>query len=154
MIFLLFGPLAGLGTYLRADRQRSRCGALLLSCVVGVLATTILFLHHFPQHAADAKHGKRTPIVRLGPEGAGRLVPWLLGLAATRSCSPRSRAARCRPSALAFFSTAPLALRAARTALANADDARAMTRAFSQTMGFALGGGLALAGGLAAASLL
>ena len=46
--------------------------------MVGLLAMAILFLHHFPQYEADRKHGKKTPIVRLGPQAAGRWVPWIL----------------------------------------------------------------------------
>lgn len=146
VIFLLFGPLAGLGTFY-VQTGGVNAGAVLLSCAVGVLATTILFLHHFPQHAADAKHGKRTPIVRLGPKSAGRLVPWLLaapyGLvlaAVALGLLP--------PFALVFFATAPLALAVARTALRRADDVRAMTGAVAQALGVDFFGGLLLAAGL------
>ena len=152
VIFLLFGPLAGLGTYY-VQTGTFTLPALLLSCVVGLLDTAILFLHHFPQREADAKHGKRTPIVRLGAEGAARLVPWLLGLPFALVIASVALGA-VSPAALAFLLAAPLALRAVRTALAYAADPRQMMRAFAQTMSFALGGGLALAGGLAAASFL
>jgi len=152
VIFLLFGPLAGLGTYY-VQTGAFTLPAFLLSCVVGLLDTAILFLHHFPQREADAKHGKQTPIVRLGAPGAARLVPWLLGLPFALVIV--AVALRAIPlAALAFLAAAPLALRASRTALAQAGDARGMTVAFGQTMGFALGGGLALAAGLAAASFL
>lgn len=151
VIFLLFGPLAGLGTYY-AQTGRFSLAALLLSCVVGLLDTAILFLHHFPQREADAKHGKRTPVVRLGAQAAARLVPWLLGLPFALVIASVALGA-VPPAALAFLLSAPLALRAVRTALAQAADPRQMMRAFAQTMRFALGGGLALAGGLAAASL-
>jgi 1,4-dihydroxy-2-naphthoate octaprenyltransferase len=152
VIFLLFGPLAGLGTYY-VQTGTFTLTALLLACVVGLLDTAILFLHHFPQREADAKHGKRTPIVRLGAVGAARLVPWLLGLPFALVVA--SVALGVLPlAALAFLLSAPLALRAVRTALAHATEPRQMMRAFSQTMSFALGGGLTLAAGLAAASLL
>lgn len=144
--FLLFGPLAGLGSYY-VQTGRFDAAAALLSCVVGVLAMAILFMHHFPQHDADARHGKRTPIVRLGPEGAGRLVPALLALpyagvvlAVALGFAP--------PWALAFFATAPLAIGASRTALRSARDPRRMTRAFAQVLGLQLFGGLLLAGSL------
>lgn len=152
VIFLLFGPLAGLGTYY-VQTGTFTLPALLLSCVVGLLDTAILFMHHFPQRDADAKHGKKTPIVRLGAKGAARLVPWLLALPFALVIASVAFGA-VSPAALAFLAAAPLAVRAARTALAQAGDARGMTRAFGQTMGFALGGGLALASGLAVASLL
>jgi 1,4-dihydroxy-2-naphthoate octaprenyltransferase len=152
VIFLLFGPLAGLGTYY-VQTGRFSVSALLLASVVGLLDTAILYLHHFPQREADAKHGKRTPIVRLGAEGAARLVPALLA-------SPFALvigsvlAGAVGPGALVFVLAAPLALRAARSALADPADARSMTVAFSRTMGFALAGGLALTAGLAVSSLL
>ncbi len=152
IIFLLFGPLAGLGTYY-VQTGRFGAAALLLSCVVGLLDTAILFLHHFPQREADAKHGKRTPIVRLGAEGAARVVPWLLALPFALVLGAVLLGAL-PPAALALFASAPLALRAARTALAHTADPRQMTRAFGQTMSFALLGGLALTGGLFAAALL
>ena len=146
VIFLLFGPLAGLGTsYVQTGGLNA--AAVLLSCAVGVLAMTILYLHHFPQHLADAKHGKRTPIVRLGPRAAGRLVPWLL--AAPYLLVLAAVLLRVLPPfALAFFGTAPLALSVARTALRRAEDARAMTGAVARALGVDLFGGLLLAAGL------
>jgi 1,4-dihydroxy-2-naphthoate octaprenyltransferase len=142
VIFLLFGPLAGLGTYY-VQTGRFGTAALLLSCVVGLLDTAILFLHHFPQREADAKHGKQTPIVRLGAEGAALVL--VIASVGAGVISPL---------ALLFLATAPLAWRAARTALAHAASPREMMSAFAQTMSFALAGGLALTGGLALASLL
>jgi 1,4-dihydroxy-2-naphthoate phytyltransferase len=146
VIFLLFGPLAGLGTFYVQTGFVSAAAAL-LSCAVGVLAMTILFLHHFPQHAADKKHGKRTPIVRLGPKSAGRLVPWLL--VAPYLLVLAAVALGALPVfVLAFFATVPLALSVARTALRRADDARAMTAAVGQALGVDFLGGLLLAAGL------
>ncbi len=146
VIFLLFGPLAGLGTYYVQTGFVSPA-AVLLSCAVGVLAMTILYLHHFPQHAADKKHGKQTPIVRLGPKNAGRLVPWLL--VAPYALVLTAVALRLLPPfTLLFLATAPLALAAARTALRRADDARAMTGAVAQVLGVDFFGGLLLAAGL------
>jgi 1,4-dihydroxy-2-naphthoate octaprenyltransferase len=146
VIFLLFGPLAGLGTYY-VQTGRADGTAAFVSCIVGILVMAILYLHHFPQHEADARHRKRTPVVRLGPAGAGRLVPAMLGL-------PYALVAAgvalgwLPPYALAFFLSAPLALGASRAALRQAGDARAMTRAFGQVAGLNLLGGLLLAGGL------
>jgi 1,4-dihydroxy-2-naphthoate phytyltransferase len=146
VIFLLFGPLAGLGTYY-VQTGGVNPAAVLLSCAVGVLAMTILYLHHFPQHAADAKHGKKTPIVRLGPRTAGRLVPWLLA-APYALVLAAVALALLPPFALVFFATAPLALAVARTALRRADDVRAMTGAVAQALGVDFFGGLLLAAGL------
>lgn len=147
--FLLFGPLAGMGAYY-VQTGRFDAAALGVSCVVGVLAMAILYLHHFPQHAADARHGKRTPVVRLGPAGAGRLVPAILALPYLGVLA--MVAAGALPvRALAFFLSAPLAVSAARLALSRADDARAMTKAFARVAGLQLVGGLLLAGSLLAA---
>jgi 1,4-dihydroxy-2-naphthoate octaprenyltransferase len=144
--FLLFGPLAGLGTYY-VQTGRFDGTAAFVSCIVGILVMAILFLHHFPQHAADARHAKKTPVVRLGPTGAGRIVPAMLAapyllvaLGVALGALP--------PFALAFFLSVPLALGASRTALRQAGDARAMTRAFGQVAGLNLVGGLLLAGGI------
>jgi 1,4-dihydroxy-2-naphthoate octaprenyltransferase len=107
----------------------------------------ILYLHHFPQHAADARHGKRTPVVRLGPRGAGRLVPAILALPYLGVVGLVGVGAL-PVWALAFFLSAPLAVSATRLALSRAEDARAMTKAFAQVAGLQLLGGLLLAGSL------
>jgi 1,4-dihydroxy-2-naphthoate octaprenyltransferase len=144
--FLLFGPLAGLGSYY-VQTGRFDAVAAFLSCIVGVLVMAILYLHHFPQHEADALHHKKTPVVRLGPAGAGRLVPVMLTLPYLLVAV--GVAAGWLPVfALAFFLSAPLAVSASRIALRSAADARAMTRAFGQVAGLHLVGGLLLAGGI------
>jgi 1,4-dihydroxy-2-naphthoate phytyltransferase len=144
--FLLFGPLAGLGSYY-VQTGRFDAVAAFLSCIVGILVMAILYLHHFPQHEADARHHKKTPVVRLGPAGAGRLVPAMLTLPYLLVAV--GVAAGWLPVfALAFFLSAPLAVSASRTALRSAADARAMTRAFGQVAGLHLVGGLLLAGGI------
>jgi len=133
IIFLLFGPLAGLGTvYVQTGRSLDP-GALLLSCVVGWLVMAILFLHHFPQHAADARHGKRTPIVRLGPDGAGRLVPWMLAVPYALVALGVATAWLPVPSVLVLLSL-PFAVKAARIARTRASEPKPMTAAFGQVM--------------------
>jgi 1,4-dihydroxy-2-naphthoate octaprenyltransferase len=144
--FLLFGPLAGLGTYYVQTGHFDAVAAF-VSCIVGILVMAILFLHHFPQHDADARHRKQTPVVRLGPAGAGRLVPAMLTLPYLLVAAGVGLA-WLPPFALAFFLSAPLAVAASRTALRQAGDARAMTRAFGQVAGLNLFGGLLLAGGI------
>ena len=144
--FLLFGPLAGLGSYY-VHTGRFDPAAAFVSCIVGVLVMAILYLHHFPQHDADARHRKRTPVVRLGPAGAGRLVPAMLTLPYLLVAA--GVAVGWLPAfAFAFFLSAPLAVAASRTALRSAADPRAMTRAFGQVAGLNLVGGLLLAGGI------
>jgi 1,4-dihydroxy-2-naphthoate octaprenyltransferase len=146
IIFLLFGPLAGLGSYY-VQTGRVDATAAFVSGIVGILVMAILYLHHFPQHDADARHRKKTPVVRLGPSGAGRLVPAMLALPYALVAAGAAFG-WLPPFALAFFLSAPLAVGASRTALRQAADARAMTRAFGQVAGLNLVGGLLLAGGL------
>ncbi len=144
--FALFGPLAGLGVYYVQTGTLDGLAAW-VSCVVGVLAMAILYLHHFPQHAADARHGKRTPVVRLGPRGAGRLVPVLLAVPFAMVLGA-VLVGRLPAACLAFLLTAPLAFRASRAALRHAADPRRMTRAFGQVLGVHFFGGLLLTAGL------
>ena len=153
IIFLLFGPLAGLGAYyVQTGRLDDPAGAL-LSVVLGIVIMAVLFMHHFPQHDADARHGKKTPIVRLGPVAAGRLVPVLLtvpflvllgGVVAGWLPWP----------ALAFFGGAVPAFQASRIALAHPEDPRRMTAAFGQVMVTLLVGGLLLIAGLVSDQVL
>jgi 1,4-dihydroxy-2-naphthoate phytyltransferase len=144
--FLLFGPLAGAGTEYAQTGSVTRAG-LLLSCFVGLLAMAILYMHHFPQHDADKRHGKLTPVVRLGPAGAGRLVPMLLAL--PYAVLAAGIVAGWLPTgALLAFLALPFAVRAARIALRAPADPKLMTQAFASVFGLHFIGGLLLTGGL------
>ncbi len=150
IIFLLFGPMAGLGAYFVQTGRLEDGPALLVASALGVLIMAVLYLHHFPQHDADARHGKKTPIVRLGQVRAGRLVPVMLaipfllvGAAVVQGALPVL--------ALAFLLGIVPAVSASRTALTQATDGRRMTAAFGQVMLTLLVGGGALAVGLALA---
>jgi 1,4-dihydroxy-2-naphthoate octaprenyltransferase len=144
--FALFGPLAVLGTtYVLTGGVDA--AAALLSVVVGLLVMTILYVHHFPQHEADRRHAKRTPVVRLGPARAGRLVPLFLALPYALVAAAVAAGMLPWPT-LGFGLTLPLALRATRAALSRAEQPRAMTRAFAQVLGVHFFGSLLLAGGL------
>jgi 1,4-dihydroxy-2-naphthoate octaprenyltransferase len=104
-------------------------------------------MHHFPQHDADKRHGKRTPVVRLGPGGAGRLVPVLLAL--PYGVLSLGIAAGLLPSAAwFFFLSVPFAVGASRIALRSPGDARRMTQAFANVFGLHFTGGLLLAASL------
>ena len=143
IIFLLFGPLAGLGTYYVQTGRLEGEPAWLLSCMVGVLAMAILYMHHFPQHLADKRHGKKTPIVRLGPVGAGRLVPVMLAIPYLLVLA--GIGAGWLPwLSLALFVSFPFAWKASQIALTRADEPKAMTAAFGQVMLLHLSGGSAL----------
>lgn len=144
--FLLFGPLAGAGTYF-AQTGRVTPACLVVSTVVGLLAMAILYMHHFPQHDADKRHGKRTPVVRLGPGGAGRLVPFLLAL--PYGVLALGISAGLLPAAAwLFFLSLPFGVLASRTALRAPADARRMTQAFANVFGLHFTGGLLLAASL------
>ena len=144
--FSLFGPVAGLGAYYVLTGTVTTAAAL-VSCVVGFFSMAILYLHHFPQRDADARHGKRTPIVRLGAVRAGKLVPpmlaapyLLLALAVGFGVLPVG--------ALALWLTAPLAWRIGRVALARPEHERAMAGAALQMLAVHFFGSLALSVGL------
>lgn len=140
--FLLFGPIAGVGAYY-VQTGLYDGAAVLLASVVGLLAMAILFLHHFPQYEADRRHGKRTPIVRLGPRAAGRWVPWILG--APYVLVLAGVAVRALPEAcLLFFLTLPWSIRVARTALERADEPRPMSRAVGTVLLVHFVGGVVL----------
>jgi 1,4-dihydroxy-2-naphthoate octaprenyltransferase len=144
--FLLFGPLAGAGTYL-AQTGRVTPACLVVSVVVGLLAMDILYMHHFPQHDADKRHGKRTPIVRLGPGGAGRLVPVLLALPYLVLAAGIASGLLPAAAWLSFLSL-PFAVRASQIALRAPADAKRMTGAFAAVFGLHFTGGLLLAASL------
>ena len=116
--------------------------ALLLSSVVGLLAMAILFLHHFPQYEADRRHGKKTPIVRLGPVAAGRWVPWIL--AAPYVLVVGGVAFRALPVATLLFRRRFPGASASRTALARAAEPRPMSRAVGNVLLVHFVGGLAI----------
>ncbi len=153
IIFLLFGPLAGLGSYYVQTGSLDDPAGATLSVVLGIVIMVVLFMHHFPQHAADARHGKKTPVVRLGPVAAGRLVPVLMMIpflvllgAVVVGWLPLA--------ALAFFAGAVPAFRASRIALDSSEDPRRMTAAFGQVMLTLLIGGALLIVGLVSDRLL
>jgi len=144
--FLLFGPLAGAGTEYAQTGTVTPAG-FLVSCSVGLLAMAILYLHHFPQHDADKRHGKKTPVVRLGPTGAGRLVPLFVAL--PYAVLAFGIVAGLLPAlALAAFLSLPFGVRASRIALNTPADPRRMTQAFANVFGLHFTGGLLLAGSL------
>lgn len=74
MTFLAFGPLATLAASY-AQLGRWSWASFWASLLVGCWVTGIIFAHHFPQYETDKAHGKRSPVVRLGPETAGRVFP-------------------------------------------------------------------------------
>jgi 1,4-dihydroxy-2-naphthoate octaprenyltransferase len=147
IIFLLFGPLAGLGAYYVQTGSLDDPAGAVLSIVLGIVIMMVLFLHHFPQHDADKRHGKKTPIVRLGPSAAGRLVPVLMTVPFLVLVAGVVVGWLPWP-AVAFFGGAIPAFQASRIALAHPEDPKRMTAAFGQVMLTLLVGGLLLIIGL------
>ena len=144
--FSLFGPVAGCVAYYVYTGAFSNAAAV-ASCVLGFWSMTILFLHHFPQRAADAKHGKKTPIVRLGHRGAGRLVPWIL--AAPYVLLGAAVFAEVLPAAvLAVLLTLPISFKIGRTAWTQPEHERAMAGTAMMTLGLHFLGSALLVGGL------
>ena len=52
--------------------------ALMLGTGPAIATTLVLFCSHFHQVETDARHGKRSPVVRIGTARAAALVPWFI----------------------------------------------------------------------------
>ena len=143
--FACFGPLAVLGAYY-VQTEDLALQPFLLSIPVGLLTTAILYIHHFPQHEADQRYGKRTSVVRLGRRRAAHLfstfiaIPYLLVLAMVMT--------RALPwGVLLFLATTPIAV---KISMQMAASVRQPSLAASKYLAMALhfSGGLALGVGL------
>jgi 1,4-dihydroxy-2-naphthoate octaprenyltransferase len=115
---------------------------MLVSCAVGLLAMAILYMHHFPQRRGQAPR-QEDPIVRLGPVGAGQLVP--IPARASHLVLAYGIAVGLLPiAALLTFLSLPLAVRASQAALRTPADARRMTQAFASVFELHFTSGLLL----------
>ncbi len=52
--------------------------SLLLSSGPSLATTLVLFCSHFHQIKEDKKHGKNSPLVRLGAKKGSKLIPWIV----------------------------------------------------------------------------
>ena len=52
--------------------------SLLLGSGPSLATTLVLFCSHFHQISEDKKHGKNSPLVRLGPKKGSQFVPWII----------------------------------------------------------------------------
>jgi 1,4-dihydroxy-2-naphthoate octaprenyltransferase len=83
LCWLAFGPLATAAGLL-ALAPAGVAGtvpwreALALGSGPALATTLVLFCSHFHQVEEDAAHGKRSPVVQLGPRAAAALVPWFV----------------------------------------------------------------------------
>ncbi|SBO44908.1 2-carboxy-1,4-naphthoquinone phytyltransferase [Cyanobium sp. NIES-981] len=84
LCWLAFGPLAtaagllALAPAAGADAAVPWRAALALGSGPALATTLVLFCSHFHQVEEDAAHGKRSPVVQLGPRSAAALVPWFV----------------------------------------------------------------------------
>lgn len=74
--FITFGPLAVTAAYYSQTQTWSSTVNWAASVIIGITTSLILFCSHFHQVKDDLAAGKRSPIVRLGPERGAR---WLTG---------------------------------------------------------------------------
>lgn len=71
-VAIAYGPLITCGTYL-VQRHDVSLEVAMLSLPLGLLIGAFLWINEFPDRRADARAGKRTLVVRLGPQGAARV---------------------------------------------------------------------------------
>ena len=84
LCWVAFGPLAysaalialnPLDIYLKATPWKE---SLLLGSGPALATTLVLFCSHFHQINEDKRHGKNSPLVRLGAKKGANLVPWII----------------------------------------------------------------------------
>jgi len=147
-----FGPLMVLGTYI-VMTGRIDLAPFLAGLPIGFLITLVLYINQFPDMEADAAVGKNHWVVRMGREKASVGYPILLGtsygfvvVAVIVGLLPSF--------ALLYLLTLPLALKASRIVLKNADDVQALLPAQALTIQIHLFGGLLLSAGIALSTYL
>ena len=143
-VFLFFGVAAVAGTHYVQALAWSGL-AFAAAVPVGALATAVLAVNNLRDLAGDARAGKRTLAVRIGPRGARAEVLALLALpyAAAAACAAAWRA----PALLLPLATAPLALGLARR-VAGGESGRSLNEVLAGTARLALEFALLLALGI------
>jgi 1,4-dihydroxy-2-naphthoate octaprenyltransferase len=76
-VFIFFGLVATIGTYYGVTKTIS-IWAILLGIQMGLLACAILAINNLRDLPKDSEVGKRTLAVRLGDDGARKLLVWLI----------------------------------------------------------------------------
>ena len=84
LCWLAFGPFATAASLLAISPEVNNLTsipwrtALELSSGPALATTLVLFCSHFHQIAQDAKHGKKSPLVRIGTYKGAQLIPWAI----------------------------------------------------------------------------
>jgi 1,4-dihydroxy-2-naphthoate octaprenyltransferase len=73
-VVLCYGPLLCLATYV-IQTDRYAWDVVWLALPLGLLIAAFLWVNEFPDHDADAAHGKRNLVVVLGRRRASRILP-------------------------------------------------------------------------------
>ena len=77
---IVYGPLLCAGTYL-VQRGAVPLEIVLAGIPLGIAIAAFLWINEVPDRRADEAAGKRTWVVRLGPERAARAFGWLVAVA-------------------------------------------------------------------------
>ncbi|OGX23637.1 MAG: hypothetical protein A3J51_06885 [Omnitrophica WOR_2 bacterium RIFCSPHIGHO2_02_FULL_45_21] len=142
-VAIAFGPIMLSGVYY-VQAQSVDLEIILIGCLMGLLAGSVLWLNEIPDYEADKVTGKTNWVVRLGKKRASYTYAALLALIylftfilLTKNILPKS-------AAIVFF-TLILAFRACRIALKNYNEvekllpANALSIALTLTFGILLG---------------
>jgi 1,4-dihydroxy-2-naphthoate octaprenyltransferase len=147
-----FGPLMTMGTYLVLTGDISWI-SFIIGLPIGFLITLVLYINQFPDMEADGSVGKNHWVVRLGRKKAR--IGYPLILVVTYVFVVMMIPFGMMP-ALSLISliTIPLAYKASKIVLANADNVRALIPAQALTVQIHLISGLLLAGGIALSAII
>jgi len=144
---LSFGPLMVLGTYIVLSGEVNLL-AFIAGLPIGFLITLVLYINQFPDMEADATVGKNHWVVRLGRKKASAGYPIIL--ISTYCFVVAITVIGYLPAfALLFLLTLPLAFKASKIVMANAENVSALLPAQALTIQIHMFGGLLLAAGLA-----
>jgi 1,4-dihydroxy-2-naphthoate octaprenyltransferase len=147
-----FGPLMTMGAYLVLTGGVS-LNSFLVGLPIGFLILLVLYINQFPDMEADGSVGKNHWVVRLGRKKARIGYPLILAI--TYASAVMMIPFGVMPAiSLIFLITIPLAYKASKIVLANADNVRALIPAQALTVQIHLIGGLLLAGGIALSAII
>lgn len=142
LVGLNFGPLMVLGAYF-VQAAKFSMDAFAASLPVGLLIAAILYINEFPDYNADKAAGKKTLIVKIGPEKAVKGYYFLLTLAYLFIVAG-SLTGMIPWAGLLCLGTLPLAYKSIKMTRKNYADTKAITPAMANTVGLHLAMGLLL----------